>query len=95
MSKFTVDIYGSGGRAVRAVYGNTDINGDALNTDPVVSAALATWYENGSIDGDTVEVTISSKAVLQPSDAGYFTLSNKKKTKDRAKAVADKRASVK
>ncbi len=95
MSKIKVNIYGSGGRAIRAVYRDKDINGDSLNTDPIVSAALPIWHEHGAIDGDTITVSITAEPQLNPSDAGYFTLSDKKKTKDRAKAVADMRASVK
>ncbi len=60
MTEITVRIIGSNGRAVRALYRETDVSGPFLGKDPIIAEAIKAWQASGAPDSGDVVVTLSA-----------------------------------
>ena len=65
---YEVQIIGSNKRARRVIYGNKDISGPGITSDPIVAAAVKEWGLNGSPDNATIEISLTGKLKVDQKD---------------------------
>lgn len=68
MMEFNVKIISSGGRAVRAIYGDKDISGPGMAKDPIVAEAIFAWGLAGKPDGAEFNVAVAALHVAGEED---------------------------